>query len=246
MYQPYDIQNTIIERTKQQPTECWPPAQLNATTCSNPDFFNSTLEATLAYNISIGSINVQEFTSTTAEDLVRKYIIELPKGDCKQVVLGVLQDLVPYFYYNAKVQNPPFHILMSNNWTATLNNEYVTCAMIKRIIGQNNCSDYALRILLPKSGSNLYRTDNTGKITPRVTVLELCIVSKLVRENNIDDIKQLVQPNVTDNFSYDIILLKLREKVTNYGGRRGRRNTQKSKRTYKKKRTNRKKYIKKI
>ena len=174
-------------------SKCWNKPKINEEQCKtlSPDFTND-LDASINY-----------CGDKCTKDLRHTNIPEMPDAGCKQVVLGVFEDLAPYLMYNRKYpETSPFILLSSNKWTEELNKQFVACAVQKYL---NNKCTYPIRILLPKDNSRLKKADND----PRITLLELCIIAKELQNYTMD-------VRVMDDELYDIVLLQ--QKADQTGG----------------------------
>lgn len=139
------------------PHSCWNSTlrtNQNKTKCNTDLFFNQT------------------YTNHTP---LTHPIPFLPESRCKQVVLGTFELIAPYFQYNRDhPEDPPFILLSSHHWSDELNKNFVSCAFA--LLLHNNTCQYPIRIVLPSDPTQLVRINKNGKRSPRITLLELCIV----------------------------------------------------------------------
>ena len=176
-----DVILTEIHNKNKDVLTCstWKPSP-NIGTCPKQEEFFNAFEQTLKL---IPEAVVQKYAKLNKTDL-EKYIPLIPdKGACKQVVIGTLEDLPPYLYYNKLLmeqkEDAKFSILAAKGWTEGLNQEFVTCAVESHINGQTSC-DFAVRLLIPNNPKRMVKQLN-GVPSPRITYLELCIVNDIIK-----------------------------------------------------------------
>jgi hypothetical protein len=143
-------------------------------------------------------INGQNVTLTYISEHYPKtneQIPMIPPYNCKQVVLGPFELIVPYFYYNIDIEDN-FILLAAKDWSETLNEKFVNCIFNLLFNGMTSCK-FPIRLLLPKDVTKLLKVDGT----PRVTLYELCII--LLQSERFD-----VFEYPTDNNEYRMLFLK--------------------------------------
>ena len=148
--------------------------------------FFDNIQSTLTY--------VKTKTSPV-DNAVPPYVIpEIPQAG-KQVVLGTLELIKPYFLYNEGNPNSPFLMLSSddNTWSEDLNASFIICSLYNYL--QNPpARPYTVRLVLPRNINNLIAryTDSSGvnREVARVTLKELFLLRKIFIElklaNNFD------------------------------------------------------------
>jgi hypothetical protein len=176
-----DVILTEIHKKNEAVLTCstWKPTP-NVGTCPKQEEFFNAFDETL----KLISPAVAEKYANLDRAALEKYIPLIPdKGACKQVVIGTLEDLPPYLYYNKLLmeqnEDAKFSILAAKGWTEGLNQEFVTCAVESHINGQTSC-DFAVRLLIPNNPKRMVKQLN-GVPSPRITYLELCIVNDIIK-----------------------------------------------------------------
>ena len=213
---------------------CWTRAS-DIGTCEKQDNFFNAFDDTLNFIPDAAKMKYANLDRATLET----YIPLIPEvGACKQVVLGTLEDLAPYFYHNKLLLdqklNVKFSLLSAKAWSEGLNREFVTCAMSNHLRGQINC-DYPVRLLIPTDTNRLLKK-YLDLLTARITYLELCIVNAIIQDDkNISTKKYMGDfPGKTDpELGFDIYFVKIG--ATTGGGKKPRR----KKSTHKKRQTRR-------
>jgi hypothetical protein len=132
---------------------------------------------------------------------LQNMIPNFPVSNCKQIVIGVGEYIILYIVINIRYINDnkevPFSLFMPEEWNEEINLLFTQCA-IKGYV--NNCNDdFFIRILLPKNLKILLNKDNE----PRITLLEICTISKFVKDKNI----QTFIYNTSTDFEYNLIFI---------------------------------------
>lgn len=125
----------------------------------------------------------------------------IPPYNCKQVVLGPLELIAPYFYYNMDIEDK-FILLAAKEWSDTLNAKFVHCIFNLLFNDMKSCV-YPIRLVLPK----LVFTEDVNKLlkankTPRITLFEVCIILLYADKFDVDKYP------TADIIPYDILFLK--------------------------------------
>jgi hypothetical protein len=118
-----NISNNIQNK---HPYACWIKkvfrTKKNEENCTTSNFFNG-------WNDTLAFIN-KRYPMSNSEKMAKiNEIPFLPEPGCKQVVLGTMELIAPYFYYNEMHEEKPFILLASQHWSEELNITYVSCAM---------------------------------------------------------------------------------------------------------------------
>ena len=140
--------------------------------------FFDNIQSTLTY--------VKTKTSPV-DNAIPPYVIpEIPLVG-KQVVLGTLELIKPYFLYNKVHPNSPFLMLSSddNTWSEDLNASFIICSFYNLL--QKPQAQYTVRLVLPRNINNLiarYTDSSTGVLQEvgRITLKELFMLKKIFIE----------------------------------------------------------------
>lgn len=170
-----NIRNNIQNK---HPYACWIKkvfnTKKNEETCMRSNFFNG-------WNDTLAFIN-KRYPMSDSEKIAKiNEIPFLPEPGCKQVVLGTMELIAPYFYYNEMHEEEPFILLASQHWSEELNINYVSCAM-SLLLGNQACV-YPIRLLLPKDNYQLL----SPNLKPRITLYELCILFQYSNKFNTEE-----------------------------------------------------------
>jgi hypothetical protein len=155
----------------------------NNETCKNKEkeFFDN-IQSTLTY---------VKTKKSPFDNAVPPYVIpEIPKTG-KQVVLGTLELIKPYFLYNEAHQNSPFLMLSAdaNTWSEDLNASFIICSLYN--LPQNPQAPYTVRLVLPTNIDNLIAQcigpPCVKRAAARITLKELFLLRKIFIELQLAD-----------------------------------------------------------
>lgn len=132
--------------------------------------FNNTLEQkNCVLNQFINGQNVTLKRIRNHYPKTNEQIPMIPPYNCKQVVLGPLELIAPYFYYNMDIEEK-FILLAAEHWSKELNEKFLSCVF--KLLFQDIIScKYPIRVILPIDTNTLLKNKN-----PRITLYELCII----------------------------------------------------------------------
>lgn len=173
---------------------CWNSVKLHNSQCEQliPTFRDGISES---LNLCKSRPQCKPFLDLDLNKL-KEFIPFIPeeKG-CQQLVIGPFELLAPYITYMSKNRDGPFFILMAKHWTPDLNKILISCGM-EGSVNNTQCL-FPVRLLIPKNLNELYNNN----ITPRITMLEFCIVLEYM--HNFESF-YYDQPDL----AFDIIFLK--------------------------------------
>jgi hypothetical protein len=188
-------QNISRNIKNEHPYSCWIRkvfnTKQNEKICTQSTFYNG-------WNDTLRFIEEKYPMSASEKEEKMREIPFIPEPGCKQVVLGTMELIAPYFYYNQMQhqnnEEEPFILLASQHWSEDLNIAYVSCAM-SLLLGNQSCV-YPIRLLLPKDN---YKLLSANRSKPRVTLYELCILFQYSKYFNTEEF---------DRGDYTIFLFK--------------------------------------